>query len=360
MPAQDPTDLDAAVERLYTSPLDDFVAGRAAAVRLAADAGDRLGAERIKRLPKPSVAAWVVNQVVRDRPEEVAALTTLGDELRAATADRDRGRIRALDHLRRERTEALVRAVREAGEVRGRAVSAAVLDRLTETLTAAVMDPDAAAAVRAGRLSRALQHVGFGIVDEQGEDADLVALRPGGGGSADGGSGGVGSGDGGAVHAGPGDGETGGGETGGGETGGGETGGGETGGGETGGGETGGGETGTGETDADGAADLAEAERAVAESAARVDRLEDRRDGVRDRLHAADTAVEREQEEVRRLDLELERLGAERDAARRSLDEARAAADEARAELAVVDDELDAAEDQAAEARRRRRRARER
>ncbi|MFI6428249.1 hypothetical protein [Promicromonospora sp. NPDC050880] len=350
MPAQDPTDLDAAVERLYTSPLDDFVAGRAAAVRLAADGGDRLGAERIKRLPKPSVAAWVVNQVVRDRPEEVAALTTLGDELRAATADRDRGRIRALDHLRRERTEALVRAVREAGEVRGRAVSAAVLDRLTETLTAAVMDPDAAAAVRAGRLSRALQHVGFGIVDEQGEDADLVALRPGGGGSADGGSGGVGSGDGGAVHAGPGDGGPGDGGPGGGGTGGGETGA----------DETGTGETGTGETDADGAADLAEAERAVAESAARVDRLEDRRDGVRDRLHAADTAVEREQEEVRRLDLELERLGAERDAARRSLDEARAAADEARAELAVVDDELDAAEDQAAEARRRRRRARER
>ncbi|WP_423463803.1 hypothetical protein ACO229_03715 [Promicromonospora sp. MS192] len=345
MPAQDPTDLDAAVERLYTSPLDDFVAGRAAAVRLAADAGDRLGAERIKRLPKPSVAAWVVNQVVRDRPEEVAALTSLGDELRAATADRDRGRIRALDHLRRERTEALVRAVREAGEVRGRAVSAAVLDRLTETLTAAVMDPDAAAAVRAGRLSRALQHVGFGIVDEQGEDADLVALRQGGGGSADGGPGGVGSGDGGAVHAGPGDGgavHAGPGD------------------GETGGGETGADETGTGETDADGAADLAEAERAVAESAARVDRLEDRRDGVRDRLHAADTAVEREQEEVRRLDLELERLGAERDAARRSLDEARAAADEARAELAVVDDELDAAEDQAAEARRRRRRARDR
>lgn len=177
MPADDQFDLDTAVDALYARPLDEFIAARDAAVRQVADGGDRLGAERVKRLTKPSVAAWVVNHVAREHPEEIGALADLGDELRSATQDRDRGRIRALDHLRRERTEALVRTVREAGEVGGRTVSSAVLDRLTETLTAAVMDPDAAAVVRAGRLSRALQHVGFGIVDEQGEEAELVALH---------------------------------------------------------------------------------------------------------------------------------------------------------------------------------------
>lgn len=296
MAAHEPTDLDAVVDTLYTKPLDEFIAARDAAVRQIADGGDRLGAERVKRLPKPSVAAWVVNHVAREHPEEIGALADLGDELRAATQDRDRGRIRALDHLRRERTEALVRTVREAGEVGGRSVSSAVLDRLTETLTAAVMDPDAAAVVRAGRLSRALQHVGFGIVDEQGEEAELVALH--------------------VVRD----------------------------------------ETGPGE--ASGETDLTAAEQAVEETSAHVDELEERRDEVRERLRTADAAVEQGQDEVERLDQELERLTAERDAARQELDEARETADEARGALTAVEDELDDAVERAAEARRRRREAR--
>lgn len=348
MAAQEPTDLDAAVDVLYTRPLDEFIAARDAAVRQAADDGDRLGAERIKRLPKPSVAAWVVNHVARDHPEEVAALADLGDELRAATADRDRARIRALDHLRRERTEGLVRIVREAGEVGGRAVSAAVLDRLTETLTAAVMDPDAAAVVRAGRLSRALQHVGFGIVDEQGEEADLVALHPAGresgavveaGGSASAGkpkkAGGRSRSSAGkaerpdaAVDS------------------------------DTSDSDTSDSDTSDSDTSDTAAADLEAAERAVEETSAEVDRLEARRDDVRERLRTTDAAIEQGQGEARRLDREIERLTAERDALRETLDEAREAADEARADLTAVEDELDDAVERSAEARRRRRRAR--
>lgn len=311
MPAE-PTDLDDAVDALYAGPLDEFVAARDAAARQAAGDGDRLGARRIKRLPKPTVAAWVVNQVVRDRPDEIAVLTDLGDELRAATAERDRARIRALDHLRRERVEGLVRSVRDAGEVGGRAVSQAVLDRLAETLTAAVMDADAGTAVRAGRLTRALQHVGFGIVDEKGEEADLVVLHPGqddaGGDGAD-----------------------------------------ET--------DAGSGSAADADTDAEDA-DLEAAEREVEDSTARLDRVEERRDEVRDRKAAADEAARNAQAEVDRLEEEIERLTAERDAAARAVEEARAAVDEVAEELSAVDDELDAAEEQAAAARRRRRAAR--
>ncbi|WP_285101327.1 hypothetical protein [Promicromonospora sp. MEB111] len=308
-----PAAIDAAVDALYTQPLDGFVAARDAAARKVADGGDRLGAERLKRLPKPSVAAWVINHVVRERPDDVAALTTVGDELRAATQDRDRARIKALDHLRRERTEALVGAVRDAGEVDGRPVSAAVLDRLTETLTAAVMDADAGAAVRAGRLSRGLQHAGFGIVDELGEEADLVALRPEAA-EPD------------ATEAEPETAET---------------------------------EPDKVAAEPDSGRDTAEAaERAVEETSAQVDRLEARRDDASDRLRAADAAVEHAEGETARLDEELARLTAERDAARRVLDEARAAADEARTGLTAVEEELDDAEARAAQARRRRRAAR--
>ncbi|MFI8523297.1 hypothetical protein ACIGB8_02550 [Promicromonospora sukumoe] len=303
----DPADLDAVVDALYTQPLDGFIAARDAAARQASDTGDKLGAERVKRLPKPSVAAWVINHVVRERPDDVAALTAVGDELRAATQDRDRARIKALDHLRRERTESLVGAVRDAGEVDGRPVSAAVLDRLTETLTAAVMDADAGAAVRAGRLSRGLQHAGFGVVDEEGEEADLVALHP------ETREAGV-EAEAGAVEA----------------------------------------ETGPEPEPAE-PSTADDAERAVEETSAQVDALEARRDDVADRLRAADSAVGQAQDEVTRLDEELARLSAERDAASHTLDEARTAADAKRADLTAVEQELDEAEDQAAQARRRRR-----
>jgi len=170
-------DVDARIDALYAGPLDEFVAGRDALAKEVAGDGDRVGSARITKLRRPTVAAWAVNQVARTRPDDVATLAALGDELRAATADRDRGRIKALDHLRRERTEALVGSLREAGDIAGRPLSADMLDRIAETLTAVVLDEDAAAVVRAGRLTQALQYVGFGIVDEGGEEADVVALR---------------------------------------------------------------------------------------------------------------------------------------------------------------------------------------
>ncbi|MGI5187000.1 hypothetical protein ACQEVI_02515 [Promicromonospora sp. CA-289599] len=348
MPADDQFDLDTAVDALYARPLDEFIAARDAAVRQATDSGDRLGAARVKRLRKPSVAAWAINQVARKHPDETGALAALGDELRAATQDRDRARIRALDHLRRERTDALVRSVREAGEVGGRSLSSAVLDRMTETLTAAVMDPDAAAVVRAGRLSRALQHVGFGIVDEEGEEAELVELRPataeaGGSEDSQGPEGARGpEGEGRPRAAGRSNG--------------------------TGRPKAAGASKGTGQskpkkTPAADKTDSAEAglvaaEQAVEETSARVDELEARRDEIRERLRTADAVIERGEGEVERLDRELERLSAERNTVSEAVDEAQETADEARTDLAALEDELDDAVERAAEARHRRRDAR--
>jgi hypothetical protein len=54
----------------------------------------------------------------------------------------------------------------------GRTVTAAVAERLAETLDAALVDPGAAQLLRGGRLTSALRHVGFGVVDETGQPAD--------------------------------------------------------------------------------------------------------------------------------------------------------------------------------------------
>jgi hypothetical protein len=315
-----PVDVDALLDELYALPLEQFVVARTAASKRIKASGDAVGAERVGRLPKPTVAAWVVNQVAREHPDEVAALVAIGDELRDATEDRDRGRLTALDRLRRERVEALVGTVRRAGEVAGRAVSSSAVDRLAETLTAAVMDPDAGAVVQAGRLSQALQHVGFGIVDEGGEPADVVTLHVVGDdgrerprkGRRSAGEGTAGAGKG--AEAEP--------------------------------------------ADAEEPDPLAEAERAVEETAAEVDRLEAARDEADALAREASDAVGQVEDELGRIEDELARLADERDEARTRLEAARAAQDEARAELGSADDALEAAEERAAEARKARRAAR--
>ncbi|MFF2267851.1 hypothetical protein ACFVTZ_06275 [Cellulosimicrobium cellulans] len=323
-PVGDGTDVDALVDGLFALPLEQFVVARTAAAKEIKASGDAVGAERVARLAKPTVAAWVVNQVARERPDDVAALVSLGDELRDATTDRDRTRIRTLDRLRRERVERVVAELRDAGEVAGRAVSATALDRLAETLTAAVMDPDAGALVRAGRLSQALQHVGFGIVDEGGEPADVVELRARTGGTA----GGPGAADpetrttrGGrgarsARDSGPADGET-------------------------------------PEQDA-----VAAAEREVEETAAEVDRLEAERDEADTRVREAGDAVGQVEDELGRVEDELARLADEREDLRARLAEARDAVAAAQESLDGADARLDAAEERAAAARKARRTAR--
>lgn len=60
----------------------------------------------------------------------------------------------------------------------GHAVSAQTEQRLTETPDAAVIDPGAAQILRAGQLTSALRHVGFGVVDETGEPAQLAPVTP--------------------------------------------------------------------------------------------------------------------------------------------------------------------------------------
>lgn len=315
-------DVDALVDGLFALPLGQFVVARTAAAKQIEAAGDAVGAERVARLAKPTVAAWVVNQVARERPDDVAALASLGDELRDATEDRDRTRIRTLDRLRRERVERVVGELRDAGEVAGRAVSATALDRLAETLTAAVMDPDAGALVRSGRLTQALQHVGFGIVDEGGEPADVVGLRERTGTVRGRGprrsAGDTRDGPGAASDDGTGD--------------------------------TGGADEAT--TDDDPAT---AAEREVEESAAEVDRLEAEHDEADTRAREASDAVGQVEDLLGRVEDELARLADEREDLRARLAEARESEAAARAALDAVADRLDAAEARAAAARKSRR-----
>jgi hypothetical protein len=172
-------DLAGVADELYALPPQDFIAARdARAKELRAD--DRELADAVKALRRPAPVAWAVNLLARD--DDLADLEALGDRLRAAQSSADRQTITALSTERRDLVRALAARAGELAEATGRALAQPVLDEVAETLQAAMADPDAAAAVRSGRLLRALEAVGFDPVDLDGAvavpEGGATAPRP--------------------------------------------------------------------------------------------------------------------------------------------------------------------------------------
>lgn len=160
--ADDPVDV------LYGLPLDEFVAER-----------NRLAKERkdpsLRKLRKPSVAAWHVNQLARTRTADVERLVDAAGGIRRAQQ-------RALSGVRTGGAD-----LREANREHRAVVDALVdgvpanlVERVRSTLTAASLDEDVAPALLAGRLVDDVEPAGFGDLTglelltspEAGEEAD--------------------------------------------------------------------------------------------------------------------------------------------------------------------------------------------
>lgn len=167
-------DLDAVAVELYGLTPEEFTAARN---HLAKTVGGPTGTA-IKALRRPTLAAWLANLLVRTDPDGINALTELGEQLRTAHLSADGTRLRALTPKRHQLVKTLVTTTRSEAQQLGRAPTRAVVDRLTETLDAALIDPGAAQLLRSGQLTSALRHVGFGVVDETGSPAKLAPLKP--------------------------------------------------------------------------------------------------------------------------------------------------------------------------------------
>jgi hypothetical protein len=144
----------AAADELYGVLPAEFTATRK---RLAGDL-PREEARRLTALRRPTVPAWAVNRLVRD--DAVGPLLDLGERMRTAWSDG--GDLAPLERERASLVEELVRRARELADEAGRPLSDAFADEVEETLRAAIADPSAADAVRAGRLDHPLRHAGFG------------------------------------------------------------------------------------------------------------------------------------------------------------------------------------------------------
>jgi hypothetical protein len=149
--------LSEAIDELYSADPDEFTARRKDLATQARAAGDKAAAKEIAALAKPTRSAWLVNRLVRTDPSVPGRLAKIGDQLRAGEATLDGPAIRKLSVARRALVDALVRqAVAESN------ASATLREEVTETLNAALADPEVATQVAAGTLVRAAHWAGFG------------------------------------------------------------------------------------------------------------------------------------------------------------------------------------------------------
>jgi hypothetical protein len=176
------TDVDG-VDQLYELEPGQFVAARDRLARRLRAGGDREAAGAVKKLRRPTVVAWALNQVARSQPDEVAELIAAGAAVGRAQAQAVGGgapaELREATRRRRQIASGLARAATELA-------GAAHHDEAVATIDAASFDPEVAELLRRGRLTKELPPPsGFGLAampdtpGEPGRPAEAGASVPG-------------------------------------------------------------------------------------------------------------------------------------------------------------------------------------
>jgi hypothetical protein len=151
------------IDRLYGLPLEEFTPARDELARRVRGEGHRDLAAEIKRLRKPSLPAWVVNQLARQRELDMQRLVKAGEQLAGAQVEAIRGQSGdAFLQARRDEQHALEALAARAREILADAGRGpAALDRVLATLRAGSLTQDGRALLKSGRLTEELQPPGF-------------------------------------------------------------------------------------------------------------------------------------------------------------------------------------------------------
>jgi hypothetical protein len=155
-------DLDSIAGKLYGVSPEAFTSSRAAEVRAARSAGDRELAAAVAQLRRPTIGAWLANQLARECKDELDALLDLGTSMRKAQGAGDGPELRRLTQQRRQRAATLVSEAKSLARARNQPLSENSTRDLESTLEAAVASADAANALRSGCLVVGLSYIGFG------------------------------------------------------------------------------------------------------------------------------------------------------------------------------------------------------
>ncbi len=146
-----PRDIDSQIEELYQLPLDEFTSGRNA---LAKESGDA----SVKKLEKPNLAAWAVNQLYWRQRKIYDELIKTSGQLRTAHQQLLSGKstdLRAPETFHAEAMRKAKDAIRGILESAGNSSSDGVMTPVTETLDALPTTD------MPGRLTKPLRRTGF-------------------------------------------------------------------------------------------------------------------------------------------------------------------------------------------------------
>ena len=154
---------------MYGLPLSEFTAARNARAKKLKPEDPGLAAS-VAALPKPTVAAGALNELVHEDPSEVRALVQSGKRLRQAQEAAVSGKKGAdLNEAIKEHRTALDRVQRD---LRRRKLSGPTIDKATQTLRVASLDPELWPLLERGLLQEDLTSSGFGL------DPGLVPATP--------------------------------------------------------------------------------------------------------------------------------------------------------------------------------------
>ena len=156
------------VDSLFELPPEEFTAARNALVRRLKDEGDASAADEIKRLGKPSIATWAINQLAREHKGAVKSLLESAARLRKAqeialTSSGSGDALRRAQADERKTLRELTQHAQQILEGAGRSANSTVLDKISSTLRAAAVDEAGRSALRTGRLTGEVKSSGFDV-----------------------------------------------------------------------------------------------------------------------------------------------------------------------------------------------------
>ena len=149
-----------ALDDLYREHPSEFVAARDELAKGLRSDGDREEADRVKKLKRPSAAAWLLNVVALAQPKPLRAFAKASQALEKAQqaalegGDKEVEKWRAAAAREREAAQAVIDAAEKAAGDAGHPATKQALDLVDGTLRAAAADPELRERVVAGRLER--------------------------------------------------------------------------------------------------------------------------------------------------------------------------------------------------------------
>lgn len=151
-------------DKLFQIPLAEFTSARNALAAKLKKEGDAAGAGQVKTLGKPSISAWVANQLYWRQRKLFERLLTVGDQFRKAQAAQLAGKsadLRAPLEARRETLAELSRHASAILNAAGHPASPDTLRRVMNTLEALATYGTQQGAPPSGRLTADVDPPGF-------------------------------------------------------------------------------------------------------------------------------------------------------------------------------------------------------